>query len=57
MAMQYDATDLRIMLNTAVLTGDKIAQQAIMQTFADEYEEIMQAKDLMEKPDGSSSAG
>lgn len=47
MTMGYDHTDLKILLNKAIMNGDKDAEAAIKQALSDEYDEIMQAQDLM----------
>lgn len=53
MTTQYTGTDLRIMLNQAILSGDKVGEAAIKQALADEYDEIMQAQELVDKANGT----
>jgi len=51
MTAQYDATDLKILLNQAILSGNKVAEDAIKKqlALADEYDEIIRSQEIVDK--------
>lgn len=51
MTTGYSIQDLRTLKAMAILKGDKAAEKAVGEVAAREYEEIMQAQDVIEKMD------
>lgn len=49
MTMVYNITDLQIMLNQAILVGDKHAEVACKQALVDEYEETIRGQEIVDE--------
>lgn len=48
MTMYHNKSDLKTMLNEAILLGDKDRYEAITKQLAEEYEETMKAQEIID---------